>query len=132
MEKKKKSIWLNLLVVFIILVIMLVIVLINNDVGEIAKAIRTCDVKYMMLALICIIVFVLFTSFSLMQLVILKKKIRFIDSFNIANCALFYNGITPFASGGQPFQVYYYTKVNVKTDESTSVIMINFIIHQLV
>lgn len=130
--KKKNRIWLNLLVVFIILVIMLVIVLINNDVDEIIKAIKSCDFKYMMLALGCILLYILFTAFSLMQLVILKKKIRFIDSFNIANCAQFYNGITPFASGGQPFQVYYYTKVNVKTDESTSVIMMNFIIHQFV
>ena len=130
--EKKKRVWLNLVVVGLILIIMLVIVLVNNDAEAIFKAIKSADMGYMGLALVSIIVFILFTAFSLMQLVRLKKKIRFMDSFNIANCALFYNGITPFASGGQPFQVYYYTKVNVKTDESTSVIMMNFIIHQFV
>ena len=132
MEQKKNRIWLNLIVVGLILVVMLVIILVNNDAGEIFKAIKQADAKYLLIALAFILVFILFTAFSLMQLVRLKKKINVFDSFNIANLANFYNGITPFASGGQPFQVYYYTKVNVKTDESTSVLMMNFIIHQFV
>lgn len=132
MEKKKNRIWLNLIVVGLILVIMLVIILVNNDAGEIFKAMKNAEVKYILIALAFILSFILFTAFSLMQLVALKKKINLFDSFNIANLANFYNGITPFASGGQPFQVYYYTKVNVKTDESTSVLMMNFIIHQFV
>jgi uncharacterized protein (TIRG00374 family) len=111
---------------------MLVIILVNNDASAIFKAIKQADIKYILIALAFILLFILFTAFSLMQLVRLKKKIRVFDSFNIANLANFYNGITPFASGGQPFQVYYYTKVNVKTDESTSVLMMNFIIHQFV
>lgn len=130
--QKKNRIWLNILVVALIFIIMLVIIFVNNDAGAIFKAIRQAEVKYILIALGFILLFILFTAFSLMQLVALKRKIRIIDSFNIANLANFYNGITPFASGGQPFQVYYYTKVNVKTDESTSVLMMNFIIHQFV
>ena len=132
MDKKKSRVWLNLLMVGIILIIMLVIIFINNDAKDIFEALKQADYRYILIALAFIVVFILFTAFSLMQLVALKKKIRVIDSFNIANLANFYNGITPFASGGQPFQVYYYTKVNVKTDESTSVLMMNFIIHQFV
>ena len=132
MKEKKSKVWLNLLIVGLILIIMLVIIFINNDAKDIFEALRQADYKYILIALAFIISFILFTAFSLMQLVALKKKIRVFDSFNIANLANFYNGITPFASGGQPFQVYYYTKVNVKTDESTSVLMMNFIIHQFV
>ena len=132
MENKKKRIWLNILVVALILIIMLVIILVKNDAKDIFKAIKQADIKYLLIALCFILLFILFTAFGLMQLVALKKKINLFDSFNIANISHFYNGITPFASGGQPFQVYYYTKVNVKTDESTSVIMMSFIIHQFV
>ena len=132
MKEKKSKVWLNLLIVGLILIIMLVIIFINNDAKDIFEALRQADYKYILIALAFIISFILFTAFSLMQLVALKKKIRVFDSFNIANLANFYNGITPFATGGQPFQVYYYTKVNVKTDESTSVLMMNFIIHQFV
>ena len=132
MENKRNRVWLNILVVALIFIIMLVIIFVNNDAGAIFKAIKQAEVKYILIALGFIILFILFTAFSLMQLVALKKKIRIFDSFNIANLANFYNGITPFATGGQPFQVYYYTKVNVKTDESTSVLMMNFIIHQFV
>ena len=130
--QKKNRLWLNILVVALILIIMIVIIFVKNDAKEIFNAIKQAEVKYILIALGFIIMFILFTAFSLMQLVALKKKIRLLDSFNIANLANFYNGITPFATGGQPFQVYYYTKVNVKTDESTSVLMMNFIIHQFV
>ena len=130
--QKKNRLWLNILVVALILIIMIVIIFVKNDAKEIFNAIKQAEVKYILIALGFIIIFILFTAFSLMQLVALKKKIRLLDSFNIANLANFYNGITPFATGGQPFQVYYYTKVNVKTDESTSVLMMNFIIHQFV
>ena len=44
----------------------------------------------------------------------------------------FYNGITPFATGGQPFQIYSYTKCNATTAQGTGVILANFTTYMLV
>ena len=42
----------------------------------------------------------------------LKVNASFTDSYLIGSSEHFYNGITPFAAGGQPFQIYSYTKRN--------------------
>ena len=129
---KKNRVWLNLLLVGIILAILIIVIVVKNDMKSIFNVIKSADYKYILLAILFVILYLLFTAFSLMRLVKLRARINPFDSFNIANCSQFYNGITPFASGGQPFQVYYYTKVNVKPNVSTSVLMMNFIIHQFV
>ena len=41
----------------------------------------------------------------------------------------FFNGITPFATGGQPFQIYALSKKKVDLSTSTGLLMMNFIIH---
>lgn len=130
--KTKNRIWLNILFVVLILAVLIIVVCLKGDVKSIFNAITSCNKAYLFIAIGLIIIFLICTAASLQILVRVRHKLNIFDSFNIANCAQFYNGITPFQSGGQPFQVYYYTKVNIKPDESTSIIMMNFIIHQLV
>ena len=55
-----------------------------------------------------------------------------LDTFLIGNTEHFFNGITPFATGGQPFQVYSYSRLGVKASASTGILMMNFIIHMAV
>jgi uncharacterized membrane protein YbhN (UPF0104 family) len=53
-------------------------------------------------------------------------------TYNIAMTEHFFNGITPFATGGQPFQVYSFSKAKVKVAESTSLLLMNFMVFMLV
>lgn len=59
-------------------------------------------------------------------------KSTFADDFMIGSSEHFYNGITPFATGGQPFQIYSYTKCNATTAQGTGVILANFTTYMLV
>jgi len=129
---KNKKIWLNIIFVAIILGILLFYVFKQGDVGEIINVIKTANYAYIGIAVGLIGIYIFATWASLDVILRLKAKISFADSFNIANCGHFYNGITPFASGGQPFQMYYYSKVKVEPNVSASVVMMNFIIHQSV
>ena len=43
----------------------------------------------------------------------------------------FVNAITPFATGGQPYQVYYLNKEGIRSSTSTSIILENFIVYQI-
>lgn len=72
----------------------------------------------------------IFEALSLHVIVAKHQKISFFNSINIAFSSNFYNGITPFASGGQPFQIYYYNKVGIKPEDSTSALVVQFIVHQ--
>jgi uncharacterized protein (TIRG00374 family) len=44
----------------------------------------------------------------------------------------FFNGITPFATGGQPFQAYAYKKAGVRVSESTCLLLMNFMVFMIV
>ena len=44
----------------------------------------------------------------------------------------FFNGITPFATGGQPFQVYAFKREKVTVASSTSLLLMNFFVFMLV
>lgn len=54
------------------------------------------------------------------------------ESYLIGCSEHFYNGITPFAAGGQPFQIYSYTKRNVTTAKATGVILASFVTFMIV
>lgn len=56
----------------------------------------------------------------------LKVNASFTDSYLIGNSEHFYNGITPFATGGQPFQIYSYTKRNTTTAKATGVVLASY------
>ena len=43
----------------------------------------------------------------------------------------FFNAVTPFATGGQPYQVYHLIKDGISATTSTSVIIQNFIVYQI-
>ena len=49
------------------------------------------------------------------------------DAYLIGCSEHFYNGVTPFATGGQPFQVYSFTKRGTSASVATSAVLANFV-----
>lgn len=82
-------------------------------------------------------VLLLFASFYLrsVSLHILIKKFtnqyHFLKSFKLTLTTQFLNGVTPFATGGQPFQVYILKKDGIRLGDGTNIIMQNFIVYQI-
>ena len=60
-----------------------------------------------------------------------KRKIRFRVIFHQTLITQFFNGITPFATGGEPMQVYMLTKSGVKVANATNIIVQEFIMYQI-
>ena len=60
-----------------------------------------------------------------------KPGARFLNSFQLTMRTQFFNAVTPFATGGQPYQVYYLAKEGIKVSSSTSIILQNFIVYQI-
>lgn len=57
---------------------------------------------------------------------------NYIDSFQIGMIGCFYNGVTPFASGGQPMQIYAMNKKGMDVGFATSVIAKRSLMYQTV
>lgn len=60
-----------------------------------------------------------------------KEDFKFRESLRMTLATSFFNGITPFATGGQPFQVYMLKKAGFRITDSTNIIMENFIVYQI-
>lgn len=87
--------------------------------------------------------FIFFTVFSVflcyffkgLKLSLISKKIRGKGEFGVCMATgllgLYYNYATPFAMGGQPFEIYYLTKHGFTGGEATSATLSTFILHQI-
>lgn len=130
-KKKKNAV---LYVIYgLITVAILIIFLTANDIVEIFNVLGAADVKYIW---ICIALLAAYAALYPLSTCILTKsrgcKISFGKTYSIAMIEHFFNGITPFATGGQPFQVYEFKKAGVKAADSTGVLLMNFIIQMIV
>ena len=63
---------------------------------------------------------------------LMKKDYKFKNAFKVTMIGQYFNSITPFASGGQPMQLYALTKQEVGAGSAGSALMIKFIIYQSV
>lgn len=60
-----------------------------------------------------------------------KKDYSFKEAFKLSLITRFFNGITPFSTGGRPLQVYELKKNGVRILDGTNVIVQNFMIFQI-
>ena len=70
---------------------------------------------------------------SLSQYRFLKEvdpNYKFISCFKLMCMAMFFNAITPFSSGGQPFELYILKKEGIKVSDSLNVLLQHFITYQ--
>lgn len=62
----------------------------------------------------------------------LRIDCSFRDVYEIGEAEHFYNGITPFATGGEPFQIYFFKTVGVETSAASGAILASFTVHLFV
>jgi len=122
---KKNTIFL-LLVLSIILYFVL-----KDDFNSIVNIISKMKIGWLLIAILLIFIYWLIRSICLYD--IAKKhsnKIKFSQMFLITLITQFFNGITPFSTGGQPMEVYYLSKCGIKTTKGTNIILQNFVMYQ--
>lgn len=122
------------LMLFLVISIVLIILLLSlNDISEIGGVLKTVEWRWMSVGFIFLLLYILLNPISLYLLGQSKgeNKISFKDSILIGSTEYFFNGITPFSTGGQPFQVYAYNKINVKPSRSTGILLMNFVVYQI-
>lgn len=116
-----------------ITIFIMTMILSFNDFEGIVEVLKTTNVKYLMLAVLLLLIYAILYPITLCILTRTKKcKISMLNTYLIGSTEHFFNGITPFATGGQPFQVYAYNRLGVKPSDSTGILMMNFIIFMIV
>lgn len=128
--KEHKSI-LNIIILIIITIVVLYCSL-KDDFNNIVDKIVNVNVGYFLIAILMIIIYWGLRSYALY---VITKKMdnnnKYRNSFQLTLRTQFFNAVTPFATGGQPYQVYYLTQQGLSISKSTNVIIQNFIVYQI-
>lgn len=126
MKNLKKN---SIILVFITLFILILVL--KDDFNNIIHALLTANIFFILLALLCQVVGLLFDALAYKKVIdsytpnyTLKKALRMII------ITKFFNGITPFSSGGQPMQIYMLKKEGFRLTKATNVIIQTFILYQ--
>lgn len=126
MSKKKTII--SVIIVLILTIATFSIFLNFQDINAVIESIKTVNGVEMTIAFVCLLLYALTWPLSLCIMAYKQRhRAHFLDNYLVGESEHFFNGITPFATGGQPIQIYLLTKSGIKPSESTGLIFTNFI-----
>ncbi len=130
MNKSKKKKVIAEFILIIALIIFVISIIFNlGDPKEILEAIKGARYRYFFAAIGFLALYIILYSLSLIILTRSSgiKSVKTTDLFLISSCEFFFNGITPGAVGGQPFQVFAYNTIGVPASKSTGIVLTNFL-----
>lgn len=128
MIKNKK---INIILLILITCLVLYFSLKDNFI-EVVNQIISMNIWYILFALLLLLLFFVFKSISIYLFCKkINKNFKFLEAFQLIFRTQFFNAITPFAAGGQPYQIYYLKKCNIDYASSTGIVLENFIVYQI-
>ena len=128
--KKVKNMSKNAIIILIITIVVMYILLKDDFVG-IVKILNNLDLKYILIAILLFMLSLFLKAYVSYLSVNEKKKYTILDAYKHTMIVQFFNGITPFSTGGQPMEIYMLSKHDISGSKSTSIILQNFIFYQI-
>ena len=119
---------------FILLLILTVIVLyfsLKDHFFDIIYQLQNINIFWLLVAIVLVIGYWLFSSLAMCMISRkFKPDIKFKNIFKINIITQFFNGITPFSSGGQPYQIYALKNEDIDIVNSTNITIETFVAYQ--
>lgn len=118
-------------VILLIISTLLVFFLVKDNFIETVRLIRGANMGWILFSFLLYYAYV-YLEAVLMYLIVVKyqKNYKFSKTLKLITMTKFFNGITPFATGGQPIQVYELKKDGISTSKGTTIIVESFLIFQ--
>ncbi len=123
----KKNAIVLLLVSFLVLFFVL-----KDDFDQIVKTLFTMNPMFLIIAVIGILLYIFFKSLALYSTV--KNEVEGYTLWKAIKHNMitqFFNGITPFSTGGQPMEIYMLHQKGIRIPKATNLIMQTFIFYQV-
>jgi len=131
MKNNLKKFVINIVIILIVLIIVLYFSLRNNY-HEIINSIINMNHLCVVIAIICLCLCRFLFSITHYNVIKLNNEdVSLKRCLQINFIILFFHGITPFAGGGQPMEVYYLHNENIRVTKATNITLQNFIIYQI-
>ena len=131
MKKNKIKYIFNFLLIAIVLSIVLYFSLKDNY-QEIISTILKMNYIWIFVAILALIIYRLCASLGHYYIIKANNgKVSYLKCFQINLMILFFHGITPFAGGGQPMEIYFLHKEGISVTKATNITLQNFIVYQI-
>lgn len=127
----KKTNKYNGLIILVITIIVLYFAL-KDDFIEKLRYIFSFDIRWLVFAVI-----LMFTYWFLKSLVLYYCTRKFDSKYTLKKSikllldTQFFNAVTPFSTGGQPYQVYRLKKQGISLEQGTNIVIQDFIVYQI-
>ena len=110
---KKNSIFLLLITAVVIVFVL------KDDFPSIMEALAKSNMLYLLVALLIFAIALLFEAKAYQEIIEeYNHKYTLLQAYKMLIITKFFNGITPFSSGGQPMQVYLLKKDGIRSPNS--------------
>ena len=117
-------------IILCIITFIVLFILLKDDFHNIIKILLKMDLKFVLLALLFY-----FISISLKgvvnYLIVNNKKLSLKEAIKHNIITQFFNGVTPFASGGQPMEIYMLTEHDISVAKATNYTLQSFVLYQV-
>ena len=126
-----KKLLINLLIILFVLSLVLYFSLKDNY-QAIISYISNMNLTWFIIAILFLVLYRVFIGISSYFMIrINNEKVNLLKVIQINFIILFFHGITPFAGGGQPMEIYYLHNEKIKSDKSANIVLQNFIVYQI-
>lgn len=122
----KKNTIILLIITFLILYFVL-----KDDMNDIILAFQNIDYRFILIAIIFLFLSIFLRAYVNYLIVNDKKKISIKEAMKHNMITQFFNGITPFSTGGQPMEVYMLTEHKISVAKATTQTIQSFIYYQI-
>ncbi len=125
---KKKVV--NLIIMFTALLIVLFFTL-KDDFNGVMYELKKVNIFIIIFSIILFFFSLFIKSISVNNFLQARHKYKLSKTFGLTVIAQFINGVTPFQTGGQPYEVYLLKKDGIRITDSTNSIFKDFISYQI-
>ena len=118
---------------FIILIVTILVMyfVLKDDFTNIVELLLKIDLKYIFIAFFLFFLSIFLKAYVSYKTVDDKNKYSLMEAFKHNLIVQFFNGITPFSTGGQPMEIYMLTEHGINANKGTMIILQNFIFYQV-
>lgn len=125
---KKKN--LNIFIIIILTIIVLYFSLKDNY-KEILNLLFQAKIGWILIGYLLVFIYTFLKSVVTKEIINSFKEYGVIKTLKLQLMTFFFNAVTPFSSGGQPFQIYVLNKNNLSLAAATNIVVQETIIHQI-
>lgn len=136
LNKKYNRTIINYILIFLSAITMLYILFSNSDIIQIYSILKSIKIIYILIAILSLFAFWLLEAYMIYILIAkFTHKKKDIKTFWLAVKATmigqYYSNITPFASGGQPVQLFIMKDESIPVGSGTAVLITKFLLFQV-